>query len=124
MAASSVALSKLTGRSKRPWIEVGQALPREIAVQQRQLLSRKSKLSYCLVNAPWCSLHGGSGSTHIQMGVRHLPPESNLLNYGWYCQTTGSQTGELPLRMNEKYLQAFALAYMIGWFLARLPKRK
>jgi len=26
--------------------------------------------------------------------------------------------------MNDKYLQAFALAYMIGWFLARMPKKK
>jgi len=26
--------------------------------------------------------------------------------------------------MNEKYFQAFALAYMIGWFLSRMPKRK
>jgi len=25
--------------------------------------------------------------------------------------------------MNEKYLQAFALAYMIGWLLARMPKQ-
>jgi len=26
--------------------------------------------------------------------------------------------------MYDKYFQAFALAYMIGWFLARMPKRK
>jgi len=26
--------------------------------------------------------------------------------------------------MNDKFLQAFALAYMIGWLLARMPKRK
>jgi len=26
--------------------------------------------------------------------------------------------------MNEKYFQAFALAYMIGWFLSRMPKKK
>ena len=25
--------------------------------------------------------------------------------------------------MNEKYLQAFALAYMIGWLLSRMPKK-
>jgi len=26
--------------------------------------------------------------------------------------------------MNDKFLQLFALAYMIGWLLARMPKRK
>jgi hypothetical protein len=26
--------------------------------------------------------------------------------------------------MNDKFFQAFALAYMIGWLLARMPKRK
>jgi len=26
--------------------------------------------------------------------------------------------------MNEKYFQAFALAYVIGWFLSRMPKKK
>lgn len=26
--------------------------------------------------------------------------------------------------MSEKLFQAFALAYMIGWLLARMPKRK
>jgi hypothetical protein len=25
--------------------------------------------------------------------------------------------------MNEKYFQAFALAYMIGWLIGRMPKR-
>jgi len=25
--------------------------------------------------------------------------------------------------MNEKYFQAFALAYMIGWLLSRMPKK-
>jgi len=25
--------------------------------------------------------------------------------------------------MNEKYFQAFALAYMIGWLLGRMPKK-
>jgi len=25
--------------------------------------------------------------------------------------------------MNEKYFQAFALAYMIGWLISRLPKK-
>jgi hypothetical protein len=25
--------------------------------------------------------------------------------------------------MDDKFLQIFALAYMIGWLLARLPKR-
>jgi len=26
--------------------------------------------------------------------------------------------------MNDKYLQAFGLAYMIGWLLSRMPKKK
>jgi len=26
--------------------------------------------------------------------------------------------------MGDKYFQAFALAYMIGWLLARMPKKK
>jgi len=26
--------------------------------------------------------------------------------------------------MNDKFFQAFALAYMIGWLLARMPKKK
>jgi hypothetical protein len=30
----------------------------------------------------------------------------------------------LQSAMNEKYMQAFALAYMIGWFLARLSRQK
>jgi len=26
--------------------------------------------------------------------------------------------------MGDKYFQAFALAYMIGWLLARMPRKK
>ena len=74
---------------------------------------------------PWsrrcrAAMAEGFGS---RFGVQHLH-ESNLLECAWCSQTTGSPTIGMPHSMNEKYFQAFALAYMIGWFLARLPKRK
>ncbi len=29
----------------------------------------------------------------------------------------------VPFHMNDKHLQAFALAYLIGWLLSRMPKK-
>ena len=36
------------------------------------------------------------------------------------CRVTGRSS---LFHMNDKHLQAFALAYLIGWLLSRMPKK-
>jgi hypothetical protein len=44
---------------------------------------------------------------------------TTLLGYP-KCRATGRSS---HFHMNDKHLQAFALAYLIGWLLSRMPKK-
>lgn len=85
-------------------------------MKQRQSLSKKWKLCCYMLRGA----RGGRFLTPWPVLAEHVLD----LGSGHWSRTGCASHAALLIAMNDKYFQAFALAYMIGWLLARLPKRK